>query len=274
MPSHPARAVIVRRYCSALAVAIMSTGLRTDASAGRKEASSACSSSGSGGTSRPTASQASAHMIAGPPALVTIPTRSPDGSGWPKSSEATSSSSDSVSVRITPHCSKRASTVESDAASSAPVWELAARAPAADRPLLTATTGLLPADAAGDPGEPAGVAERLEVEQGESRALVLLPELEEVGRREVGRLPGGANVDTPRPLAPRRTRSAQAVGAALSGEGDVAGGGGVGGKARSSCPPRGRVEQAEAVGADEAHPGLAAAASSSRSRRRPRRRSR
>ncbi len=82
-------------------------------------------------------------MIAGPPALVTIPTRCPPGSGWVESSEATSSSSDSVSARITPHCSKRASTVRSDAASSAPVCELAARAPTAERPLLTTTTGLL-----------------------------------------------------------------------------------------------------------------------------------
>ena len=80
-------------------------------------------------------------MIPGPPALVTIPTRRPAGSGWVESSEATSSSSERVSARITPHCSKRASTVRSDAARRAPVCELAARAPTAERPLLTTTTG-------------------------------------------------------------------------------------------------------------------------------------
>ena len=41
-------------------------------------------------------------MIAGPPALVRMPTRRPAGSGWVESSEATSSSSERVSARITP----------------------------------------------------------------------------------------------------------------------------------------------------------------------------
>ena len=81
-------------------------------------------------------------MIPGPPALVTMPTRLPPGSGWSASSEETSNSSERVSVRITPACSKSASTVTSEAESIAPVWELLARPPAAERPLLTATIGL------------------------------------------------------------------------------------------------------------------------------------
>ena len=120
IPSQSASVRIVPRYCSAVAVAIMSTGLSSDASAGRSSRSRARMSRGSSGTSSPAASQASAHMIPGPPALVMIPTLRPRGSGWFASSEATSSSSARLSVRITPACSKRASTVTSEAASIAP----------------------------------------------------------------------------------------------------------------------------------------------------------
>ncbi len=80
-------------------------------------------------------------MIPGPPALVSTATRRPSGSGWLASIEATSSISARLSVRITPACWKRASTVTSEAASIAPVWELVARAPAAERPLFTTTIG-------------------------------------------------------------------------------------------------------------------------------------
>ena len=45
-------------------------------------------------------------------------------------------------MRITPDCSKIASVAWSEAASRAPVWELVARAPAAERPLLTTTIGI------------------------------------------------------------------------------------------------------------------------------------
>jgi len=74
-----------------------------------------------------------------PPALVRIATRRPDGSGWCASSPATSKSSSSVSVRITPAAWKSASTTLSEHA-SAPVWDDATRAPEAERPLLTAGT--------------------------------------------------------------------------------------------------------------------------------------
>ena len=120
----------------------MSTGFDRPASAGRNSRREARTSSGSCGTSSPAASQASAHITPGPPALVTIPTRLPSGSGWVASREATSSSSDRVSVRITPTWSKRASTVRSEAAIRAPVCELVARRPAAERPLFTATMGI------------------------------------------------------------------------------------------------------------------------------------
>ena len=50
------------------------------------------------------ASHASASRMPGPPALVTTPTRGPAGTGWVDSSAATSNSSSSVLVRITPAC--------------------------------------------------------------------------------------------------------------------------------------------------------------------------
>ena len=84
-------------------------------------------------------------MIPGPPALVRIATRGPPGSGWLASSEATSSISARLSVRITPACWKRASTVTSEAASIAPVCEAVPRWPAVERPLFTTTIGY-PAD--------------------------------------------------------------------------------------------------------------------------------
>ena len=95
-----------------------------------------------GWTFRPFASHVSAHRMPRPPAFVTMATRSPFGGGWFARIVATSNISSSVSVRITPAWRNRASTVTSEAASSAPVWEAAARAPAALRPDFTAMIGL------------------------------------------------------------------------------------------------------------------------------------
>jgi len=76
-----------------------------------------------------------------PPALVITPTRGPAGIGWVESIMATSISCSSVSVRMTPACSKSASTATSRLARAAE-WLDAARVPAAERPDLTATIGL------------------------------------------------------------------------------------------------------------------------------------
>ena len=62
-------------------------------------------------------------------------TRRPRGSGWVESSAAASTSSSSVSARMTPAWWKSASTAASEPASAA-VWEPAARAPAPDVPAL------------------------------------------------------------------------------------------------------------------------------------------
>ena len=122
---------IASRYWSAVADAIMSTGFATLASPAATSRSAAWVDSASERDLEASASQASAQRIPGPPALVRIATRRPLGGGWLASSAATSNISSSVSVRITPHWRNRASTVTSEAASSAPVCELVARAPPA-----------------------------------------------------------------------------------------------------------------------------------------------
>ena len=98
----------------------MSTGFRVEAS--RKLLGQACPvASESSGSMQAAASRASAARIPGPPALVTMPTLRPRGNGWLASKDATANISSMVLVRITPACSKRASTATSELA-SAPVW--------------------------------------------------------------------------------------------------------------------------------------------------------
>ena len=75
-----------------------------------------------------------------PPALVSTATRRPRGSGWVESSTDTSTSSSSVSARITPAWWKSAAAAASELVSAA-VWEPAAFAPADVRPLFSARIG-------------------------------------------------------------------------------------------------------------------------------------
>ena len=79
--SSPSRICSARSYWSAVAEAIMSTGLAVEASEGRISASRARVASESVSIRSPAASQASAHRIAGPPALVRTATRFPGGNG-------------------------------------------------------------------------------------------------------------------------------------------------------------------------------------------------
>jgi hypothetical protein len=94
-----------RRACSyagALAEAIMSTGFLTLASGARNPRSAFIVFGSSDGSVSPADSHASAAMIAGPPALVRMATRSPAGTGWYARRSAVSKSSSIVSVRMTP----------------------------------------------------------------------------------------------------------------------------------------------------------------------------
>ena len=111
-------------------------GVREAALAGQKLAPGAPTvSSPSDGSSSPAASQASAARIPRPPAFVSTATRRPRGSGWVESSTDTSTSSSSVSARITPAWWKSAAAAASELASAA-VCEPAAFAPADVRAAL------------------------------------------------------------------------------------------------------------------------------------------
>ena len=72
------------------------------------------------------------------------------------------------------------------------------------------------------------------------------------------RLPSEAKDETPSRRSLGELDQRQAEGAALGGEGDVAGGGALGAKVALSARLGVGVEDAEAVGADQPHPGLAA----------------
>ena len=128
-------------YTSGVADATRSTGLDTAAFGSTTARSASCVAADSSGTSSPAPSQASVARIPGPPELPTMATRCPRGSGWEPSTSAMSNSSSRVSTRMTPACRNRASTAMSGLAIAA-VCDDAARTPAADRPLFTATIGL------------------------------------------------------------------------------------------------------------------------------------
>ena len=154
---------------------------------------------------------------------MTIATRSPRGSGWRASSAATSSCSSSVSTRMTPAWSKRASTVASEASSSAPVCDDAARFPAAVRPLLTATRAWS-RSAAARSGRSAAGCRATRGRAAPRRCRVVLPEAQEVVAREVGLVAHRDERGQAEPAARRQAERRDAVGAALRGEGDAPGG--------------------------------------------------
>ena len=73
--------VSTSRYVVAVAEAMRSTGLRTTASSGTRSRMARCVSGVSSTTLSPADSHASVRMMAGPPALLTMATRLPRGSG-------------------------------------------------------------------------------------------------------------------------------------------------------------------------------------------------
>ena len=143
-----------RAKSSAEAAAIRSTGLPTAASGGQARAQRARGvgvaqrlDAQAGGRARVGAEDARAAGVGEDRDAVAA-----RGAAGAASSAATSKSSPSVSARMTPAWRKSASTVTSEAASSAPVCEPAARAPAAERPDLTARIGLRARDPRGRSG--------------------------------------------------------------------------------------------------------------------------
>ena len=161
------------------------------------------------GSSRPCASHASAARIPGPPALVTIPTRRPAGTGWcDKQHRDVEELLERFGADHARPGGSSASTTWSDSA-SAPVCDEAAREPARERPVLTATIGLLPRDAARDLREADRVSEALEVEQDHVGARILVPVLDQVVARDVGLVADGDEGRDAEVELERRTRGSR-----------------------------------------------------------------
>ena len=136
-------------------------------------------------SSSPCASQASAARIAGPPALDRIATRGPAGSGWCASSAATSNSSSSVAVRMTPACAEQR--VDDHVARGQRAGVRRGRSRARPRSAgLDGDDRLLLGDAAGDLREPARITEALEVQQDDVGSRIVGPVLDQVVARHVG----------------------------------------------------------------------------------------
>ena len=117
-----------------------SSGLASDASAGRMARSRSWLRSESGGSSKPCRVSSSASSTPGPPALLTMQARRPaSGPRAASSAQPTSSISSRLPTRMMPALRKRASTAVSGVA-MAPVWLAAARTPAPVTPDLIATS--------------------------------------------------------------------------------------------------------------------------------------
>ncbi|MNN44077.1 hypothetical protein D3C81_1583520 [compost metagenome] len=99
-----------------------------------------------GGVSKPDMPRLSDTSVPAPPVEVSTATRLPCSTRPVASAAGMSIRSANVCARITPTCRNSASYIAS-APAIAPVWDTAARAPASERPILKATTGL-PAAAA------------------------------------------------------------------------------------------------------------------------------
>ena len=213
------------------------------------------SCAGSSGTSRPPAWQASAQRIPGPPALVTIATRSPRGHGLRRRAARRRRT-----ARPACRCGSRrpgrnsASTVTSEAASSAPVCEAVARAPAAERPLLTATIGLLRAEArarsartcAGCRTTPGTAAPRRCAGPAPSTASKSLPERSAL-------LPTETNEDRPSPSRSAASMIAMPSPPLCERKPTRPAAAWCGANVALSRTSGGGVEHAQAVGADEPH---------------------
>ena len=124
-------------------------------------------------------------------------------------------------ARSTPAWRKSASTAASEPASAA-VCELAARAPAPRCAGLQREDRLAARDSARDARERARVAERLQVEQHEVGAAVVLPPLEQVVRGDVGLVADRDERREAEPALGRLLEQREAERAALRGEADAA----------------------------------------------------
>ncbi|EEF26578.1 conserved hypothetical protein, partial [Ricinus communis] len=103
--------------------------------------SAAAVASSGAGVSKPATPRSSETKVPAPPVEVRIATRLPCSARPVARAAGISSRSEKVRARMTPTCLNSASYILS-APARAPVWETAAFAPASERPILKATTGL------------------------------------------------------------------------------------------------------------------------------------
>ena len=226
----------------------MSTGFARLASAGSSSASFEIVSGESSESSRPAASQASEQRIPSPPAFVRIATRRPRGNGWVESSAAASINSSSVVARSTPAWWKRALNGLLGARECGGVRARGA-GPGSRGPALHGENRLLARDAARDPAEPPGIAERLEVERDQAGLGVLLPVLEQVVGRDVGLVADRDERGKAETALGCLLEESEAECPALGGEADRPGR--QGSRAEGRVQRRGCNRDPEAVGADE-----------------------
>ena len=155
-----------------------------------------------------------------------------------ESRTATSTSSSSVSARITPAWLEERLDRRRPSRRARPCASRRRAAPAVVRPPFIARIGFLRATRRARRAELARVAERLEVEQDQIGRRVVLPVLEQVVRGDVGLV---ADRDEGREAEPARGRlleQREPERAALRGEADVAGGEGVRARRSRSAPGR------------------------------------
>ena len=243
-----------RPYCPAVALATTSTGFPTAAWGGRPARSAAWVSSDSSGTSSPAASQASATRMPGPPPLVSTPTRRPAGAGCDDTTAATSNISSSVAGTDHPRLVEQRFD-----------RDLAGRqrrgvrgrcpAPGTGTAGLHRHDGLVPGDAPGDPGEPAGIGHRLQVGQDKAGAGVLIPVQQQVVGRQVGGVADRHEAAHAERGAGEQGERGQPQPAGLGHERQAARWGEGGAEGRIEPGIGAAVEQSHAVGPDEPHPG-------------------
>ena len=258
IPSQAASVEIASRYCSAVAVAIMSTGFPSDASGGRNAPKRSWICAGRGGTSSPNDSQASAHMIPGPPALVSTATRRPL---WERLVGKHRRHVEHLREAVgADHPCLLEESVHGHVGGRQQRPGVGAGRPGPRRraPALHHDDRLLPADSGGHPREPPRIAERLDVEQRHVGAGVRLPVLEQVVGGDVGAIShrrerGQAQVAIAGELDERQSERP-----ALRDEADVSRLRHARGEGRIQPHAGGGVDDAEAVGSDQSHTALAA----------------
>ena len=182
------------------APSMMSIGLPTLPARSSWGSMRATSSSEKAGTSRPLAETRSAATEPCPPPSAITATRRPCARGERTKAWQASTSSPGESTRTMP-ASRQAAAITASLVTSAPVWEAAPRAPAAERPLLSRITGFwrTAARAASTNARPSD--DVLGVDRDRARRLVPGEVLDQLGQPHVGLVADGGEAREPEAAA-------------------------------------------------------------------------